>query len=140
MLEARDLHVPHPQGRRAVRRDLDRIFEWFPVLRECRRRPAWALSGGDRQMAAIGRAVMAAPHTLLLDEPFAGLDAAGRARVAAVVRMLKNDQLAVLLTEPDPATAQEIADRAYGLRSGRLVFSGSAAALAYSIAFKESYD
>jgi branched-chain amino acid transport system ATP-binding protein len=128
------------RDRRAVRRDLDRIFEWFPVLREYRRRPAGALSGGHRQMAAIGRAVMAAPRTLLLDEPFVGLDAADRAAVAAVVRMLKTDQLAVLLTEPDPETAQEIADRAYGLRSGRLVFSGSAAALGSSTAFRERYD
>jgi branched-chain amino acid transport system ATP-binding protein len=127
------------RDRRAVRRDLDRIFEWFPVLRACRRRPAEALSGADRQMVAIGRGVMAAPHTLLLGEPFAGLDAAGRARVAAVVRILKDDERAVLLTTPDPATAQEIADRAYGLRSGRLVFSGSAAALAYSAALREGY-
>jgi ABC-type branched-subunit amino acid transport system ATPase component len=52
--------------------------------------------------------------------------------------MLKNDDRAVLLTAPDLATAQEIADRAYGLRSGRLVFSGSAAALAYSAALRES--
>lgn len=127
------------RDRRAVRRDLDRIFEWFPVLRECRRRPAEALSAGNRQMMAIGRAVMAAPIMLLLDEPFVGLDAADRAHVAAVVRRLKNDQLGVLLTEPDPAPAQEIADRAYGLRGGRLVFSGSATALAYSAAVKESY-
>jgi branched-chain amino acid transport system ATP-binding protein len=127
------------RDRRAVRRDLDRIFEWFPVLRECRRRPAGALSGGGRQMVAIGRAAMAAPHTVLLDGPFVGLGAADRARVAAAVRLLKDNQLAVLLTEPDPTTAQEIADRAYGLRGGRLVFSGSAAALAYSAALREGY-
>lgn len=128
------------RDRRAVARDLDRIFEWLPALREHPRLPARSLSGGERQMVALGRVLMAAPQALLLDEPFVGLDAETRVRIAAIVRMLRDDQIAVILTEHGPSEAQEIADRAYGLRSGRVVFSGSAAALARSGAFGEIYD
>jgi len=128
------------RDRRAVARDLDRTFDWFPTLREWRRRPAASLPYGERQMVSIGRALMAAPRVLLLDEPFAGLDAAARAGIAAIVRTLRDDQVTVLLAEHDLARAREVADRAYGLRGGRVVFSGSAAALAHAAAFSEIYD
>jgi branched-chain amino acid transport system ATP-binding protein len=128
------------RDRRAVARDLDRIFDWFPTLREGRRRRAESLSYGDRQIVAFGRVLMAAPQVILLDEPFLGLDAGARVRLAAIVRMLRNDQIAILLAERDLSTARDTADRAYGLRSGRVVFSGSAAALQHSAQFKEVYD
>ncbi len=128
------------RDRGAVARDLDRTFESFPPLAERRRRAAWSLSGGERQMLAIGRTLMAAPRVLLLDEPLVGLDPEARARVASIIRRLREEQLAVLLSEHDRAGAQEIADRAYGLRSGRVVFSGSAASLGHAAAFGEIYD
>lgn len=128
------------RNRREVARDLERVWEWFPALRERRRRLAESLSGGERQMLALGRALMSAPRVLLLDEPLVGLDADARARFAAIVRALRSDHVAIMLTERDLLGVGGMADRAYGLRSGRVVFSGSAAALAHAPAFTEIYD
>lgn len=126
------------RDRGAVARDLHQIFEWFPQLSE--RRAAASLSGGERQMLTIGRALMSAPRVLLLDEPLIGLDTEARARFAAIIRRLREEQVAVLLSEHDLAGVRQMADRAYGLRSGRVVFSGSAAALQHAAAFREIYD
>jgi len=128
------------RDRRAVARDLERACEWFPALKERQRGPAEALSGGERQMLALGRVLMAAPQVLLLDEPLTGLDAESRRCIVAVINMMKAQQAVVLVCEHDPAAIQEIADRAYGLKAGRIVFSGSAEALVHTAAFTESYD
>jgi len=128
------------RDQRAVVRDLERIWEWFPALKGRERGRAAALSGAEREMLALGRVLMAAPRVLLLDEPLAGLDAALRRRVVEVIGAMKAQQTTVLVTEHDPAGIRELADRAYGLKAGRIVFSGSAEALVRTAAFTEGYD
>lgn len=128
------------RDRGAVARDLERVFAWFPPLRGRGRHLAGSLSGGERQMLALGRALMAGPRVLLLDEPFVGLDADARARLAAIVRMIRNEHVAVVLTERDLFGVRDLADRAYGLRGGRIVFSGSPAAMERAAALSELYD
>lgn len=128
------------RDRDAVARNLERVLDWFPALKERRGGPAGALSGSERQMLALGRILMAAPRVLLLDEPLTGLDAEDRRRVVSVLRIVKDQQAVVVLSEHDPAGIRGIADRAYGLKAGRVVFSGSAEALAQTTAFTEIYD
>lgn len=128
------------RDRREVARDLARVLEWFPALRERRRRPAESLSAGERQMLALGRALLSAPQVLLLDEPLAGLPADARAHIVAIVRMLRNEHVAVLLAEHDLSGVRDIADRVYGLRGGRIVGSGPPAALERAGAFRAIYD
>ena len=128
------------RDREAVARDLERVFEWFPALKDRPRRPAGALSGGERQWLAIGRILMSAPRVLLLDEPLAGLGAEERRRVVSVIHIVKERETVVVLSEHDPAGIREIADRAYGLKAGRVVFSGSVEALVATSAFTEVYD
>ena len=128
------------RDREAVARDLARVFEWFPALEARPRRPAGALSGGDRQLLAFGRILMSAPRVLLLDEPLAGLDAGERRRVVSAINVVKGQEAVVVLSEHDPAGIREIADRAYGLKGGRVVFSGSVEALVRTSAFTEVYD
>jgi branched-chain amino acid transport system ATP-binding protein len=128
------------RDREAVARDLERVFEWFPALTEGREGPAGTLSGSARQMLAIGRILMSAPRAILLDEPLAGLDAEDRRRVVSVITIVKERPAVVVLSEHDPAGIREVADRAYGLKAGRVVFSGSAEALVLTTAFTEIYD
>lgn len=128
------------RDQRAVAHDLDRIWEWFPALKGRERGRAASLSGAEREMLAMARALMAAPRVLLLDEPLAGLDAEARRRVVEVIGAVKAQQATVLVSEHDPAGIREFADRAYGLKAGRIAFSGSVEALMRTAAFTEGYD
>ncbi len=126
--------------RSAVGQDLARVFEWFPQLRQRPRRAAEALSGIERRQLALGRALMSAPRVLLLDEPLVGLDAEARARFAAIFVTLRNERAAILVAEHDLSAIGTLADRAYVLRSGRIAFSGSPAALEHAQTFAEIYE
>jgi branched-chain amino acid transport system ATP-binding protein len=110
---------------RAARNDrLDRVYAIFPVLRARRRQVAGTLSGGEQQMAAIGRALMAGPRLLLLDEPSLGLAPAIVERVFEVIVELHRAGTAVLLVEQNVAKTLAVADRAYVLSEGRIVAAG----------------
>jgi branched-chain amino acid transport system ATP-binding protein len=128
------------KDREALPGDLERILARFPALREKLARPAADLSGGERQMVVLGRALLAAPRILLLDEPLFGLDAAARGRALDIIRASQDDRRAILLAEHDLPAVQALAGRVYGLRAGRVVFAGSAAALDTAAAFSEIYD
>ncbi len=128
------------RDRRAVARDLERVLDLFPALRERQQRFPESLSRGERQLLMLGRALMSAPRVLLLDEPLIALDGQARQDVLHLIRALRDDGVAVLVTEHDLPGVQAMADRAYGLRAGRVVFSGSAAALEHAAAFHEIYD
>ena len=91
-------------------------------------------------MVVLGRALLAAPRILLLDEPLFGLHAADRHRVLDIIRVLADEGRAILLAEHDLPAVKTLNGRVYGLRAGRLVFAGSAATLDTAAAFAENYD
>ncbi len=120
--------------------DYDRVYEMFPPLAERRRRTASTLSGGERQMLVIGRALMARPRLLLLDEPSLGLAPRITAQIMHLLRGLCDDTgLTVLLVEQNARSALSIADRAVVLNLGRVVASGPASDLAGDEQLRHAY-
>jgi branched-chain amino acid transport system ATP-binding protein len=106
---------------------VERVCILFPMLRELLDAPAGALSGGQQQMLAIGRALMAEPKLLLLDEPSMGLAPNIVDQVLGAIRALQQDRLTILLVEQNASAALAISDRAYVLETGRISLSGKAA-------------
>lgn len=119
-------------GRRSARARSarERVFELFPVLSERQSQQAGLLSGGEQQMLAIGRALMAGPKLLLLDEPSLGLAPQMVGRIASVVRDIAQQGTAVLLVEQNAAVALDLADTAYVLEVGEVRLTGDAKQLA----------
>jgi branched-chain amino acid transport system ATP-binding protein len=122
-----------------IDRDLDEVYATFPALAEKRHIAAGALSGGQQQMLAIGRALMARPKLLLLDEPSMGLAPMLAQQILANVAALKTRGLTVLLVEQNAHAALAIADRAYVLETGRVTLSGESAVLRDDARVKEAY-
>jgi branched-chain amino acid transport system ATP-binding protein len=122
-----------------IARDLDEVYATFPALAEKRQIAAGALSGGQQQMLAIGRALMARPKLLLLDEPSMGLAPMLAEQILANVAALKARGLTVLLVEQRAHAALAIADRAYVLETGRITLSGDSAALREDARVREAY-
>jgi branched-chain amino acid transport system ATP-binding protein len=107
-----------------VRADLDEVYSTFPVLAERRDTVAGALSGGQQQMLAIGRALMARPKLVLLDEPSMGLAPVLVEQIFSIISGLKTRGLTILLIEQNANAALAIADRGYVIETGRIVMSG----------------
>jgi branched-chain amino acid transport system ATP-binding protein len=112
-----------------VDRDMAEIFAMFPILKEKRNLSAGGLSGGQQQMLAIGRALMARPACLLLDEPSMGMAPILVAQILDVVKNLKSLGVTVLLVEQNAYAALRIADRGYVMETGRITMAGPAAEL-----------
>ncbi|GHG42752.1 ABC transporter ATP-binding protein [Streptomyces zaomyceticus] len=127
------------RGREDARRATAEVYELFPVLAERRGQAAGLLSGGEQQMLAIGRALMARPRLLLLDEPSLGLAPLVVARIAEVVRHINAQGTGVLLVEQNAALALELADHAYVLDVGRIRLEGPAAELSRSDEVRRLY-
>ncbi len=111
--------------RRRAAEDLDRVYALFPKLAARRTQLAGTLSGGEQQMLAIGRALMARPKVMLLDEPSMGLAPVIVQEVFETVRRLKADGMTMLLVEQFARTALEVADRAYVMERGKIVVEGT---------------
>jgi branched-chain amino acid transport system ATP-binding protein len=112
-----------------ARRDLEHVYELFPRLEERRHQQAGTLSGGEQQMLAIGRALMARPKLMLLDEPSMGLAPVIVQEVFRTIRRLKAEGMTMLLVEQFAQTALEVADFAYVMERGRIAIAGTPAEL-----------
>ncbi|HSE78210.1 MAG TPA: ABC transporter ATP-binding protein [Alphaproteobacteria bacterium] len=127
------------KARQSRAQNLERVYGMFPVLRQRRRQTAGTLSGGQQQMVAIGRAIMACPQLLLIDEPSLGLAPAIVDQVFTVIRDIHASGVAILLIEQNVAQALAIANRAYVLEGGRIVSHGAPADLLRQKHVREAY-
>lgn len=118
---------------------LKEVYELFPVLEERRNQPAATLSGGQQQMVAIGRALMARPRLLMLDEPSLGLDPKTTARVFSAVEKIRESGVAVLIVEQDAVKTLRLADRAYVLESGEVSLQGTGSELLENPKVRSAY-
>jgi branched-chain amino acid transport system ATP-binding protein len=123
----------------AIRRDLEATFERFPRLAERRQQMAGSLSGGEQQMLAIGRALMARPQLLMLDEPSLGLAPLLVEDVFRIIAELKSQGATILLVEQNARKALQIADYAYVMEGGRIAQEGPAAQLRNDPRIVEAY-
>ena len=114
----------------AITQDWELVFQLFPVLKKRLRQPVGTLSGGEQQMVAIGRGLMAHPRLLLMDEPFQGLAPMMVREVMRVIAKLKERGLTVLVVEQNVRAVLAIADRGYVMEEGHIVLSGLSAKLA----------
>ncbi len=122
-----------------VKSDFDRIIAFFPALRDKLARDAGTLSGGEQQMVAIARGLMARPKVLMIDEPSLGLAPKIVDRLMDICREINRDGTAVLLVEQDVLVALEIAQRGYVLENGRVTLAGEAEALAREPSLRKAY-
>ena len=122
-----------------IARDLARQFETFPRLRERRAQTAGTLSGGEQQMLAIGRALMARPKLLLLDEPSMGLAPRLVAKIFDIVREIASQGVTILLVEQNARLALEVANRGYVMESGSITLAGEAKGLLENPKVREAY-
>lgn len=127
------------QGKRDGATDLANIYALFPRLHERRRQQAGTLSGGERQMLAMGRALMARPKLLLLDEPSLGLAPLVTREIFRIIDRLRTDGVSILLVEQNASAALQLADYAYVMESGSFVLEGPAEELARNERVIEAY-
>ncbi len=126
-------------ARAARAASLERVYGLFPILRDKRRQPAGELSGGQQQMVAIGRALMARPRIVLFDEPSLGLAPTVVDDMFDIIAKVRDDGAAVLLVEQNVLKALDVADRAYVLEQGRIVAQGLPGDLLKQPHIREAY-
>ena len=120
--------------------DMEKVYQYFPRLRERHAQQAGTLSGGEQQMLAIGRALMGRPRLLLLDEPSFGLAPLVVKDIFAIMRRINQEQgVSILLVEQNAKLALDIADTAYLLETGRVVLSGPSSDMRHNDAVRRAY-
>jgi len=129
----------HRSDRNALQPDFDRLFAIFPRLQERRTQKAGSMSGGEQQMLAIARGLIAQPKCLLLDEPTLGLAPLIVQEISHIIRDLARRGMTILLAEQNAAMALDVADRAYVLETGRVSLEGTGAELAGNEAVRRNY-
>ncbi len=128
------------RDRAGIRQDLERVFSYFPILAQRQRQAAGSLSGGEQQMLAIGRGLMARPRLLLLDEPSLGLAPLVTREIFRIIRTInEREGLTVLLVEQNARLALDIARKGYVLETGRVVLSDLAENLRRNEEVRRSY-
>jgi len=123
----------------SYKKELENVFKLFPVLKDRANQLGWSLSGGEQQMLAMGRGLMARPRLLLLDEPSLGLAPKLVQSVFDTIRAINEQGTTILLVEQNAYAALQIANRGYVLENGRIVLSGPAKDLASDEKVKEAY-
>ncbi|MBQ8851487.1 MAG: ABC transporter ATP-binding protein, partial [Oscillibacter sp.] len=129
----------YTRGAKVPAEELEKIFDYFPRLKERRRQVAGTLSGGEQQMLAMGRALMSSPQLLMLDEPSMGLAPILVEQIFDIIRELHKAGTTILLVEQNAQAALSVADRGYVLETGKIVTSGTGAELLSSPAIKKAY-
>ena len=127
------------KDRQRVGEDLERVFELFPVLKERRKQEGGTLSGGEQQMLAIGRALMARPRLLLLDEPSLGLAPIIVEKIFSIIQEISQQDTTILLVEQNAYMALSLANRGYVIETGRVVLENSSSELMNDTRVKEAY-
>ncbi len=127
------------RDRAGIKKDMEQVYELFPRLLERLKQQAGTLSGGEQQMLAMGRALMAKPKLLLLDEPSMGLAPLLVKTIFRIIEEIKATGTTILLVEQNAHLALSIADRAYVMETGRIVLSGTANELTESEEVKMAY-
>jgi branched-chain amino acid transport system ATP-binding protein len=127
------------RGRERRAQNLDKVYETFPRLKERVTQLAGTLSGGEQQMLAIGRGLMAEPRLLILDEPSLGLSPLLVEEMFGLISQLRSGGLAVLLVEQNVGQSLDIADRAYVMENGQIRFTGTPAELLASHTLRQAY-
>ena len=128
------------RNRGEVEADFDRMYAYFPRLKERRHQQAGTLSGGEQQMLAVSRALMLRPKLLLLDEPSFGLAPLIVKEIFGIFKQInEKEKVSILLVEQNAAMALDLADRAYLLETGQIVLSGSATEIKQNDAVRRSY-
>jgi branched-chain amino acid transport system ATP-binding protein len=127
------------RDRQGIRRDLDHVMELFPILAQRRQQAGGTLSGGEQQMLAISRALMARPRLLLLDEPSLGLAPLVIRQIFEMIRRINREGTTVFLVEQNANQALKLAHRGYVLENGRVVLNDTAAELLDNAAVKRAY-
>jgi branched-chain amino acid transport system ATP-binding protein len=126
-------------ARADIERDLEEIYTLFPILKERAGQDATTLSGGEQQMCAIGRGLMARPQLLMIDELSLGLAPRAVDRLADALREINRTGVTILLVEQDVLTAFELADHAYVVETGRISMNGATSALADDPRIRQAY-
>jgi len=128
------------RDKREVERDFERIYGYFPRLKERRHQQAGTLSGGEQQMLAVSRALMLRPRLLLLDEPSFGLAPLVVREIFSIMRTInQSEKVSILLVEQNAAMALDLADHAYVIETGRVVLSGTSDEIKQDEAVRRSY-
>ena len=122
-----------------TKRDLENVYTHFPILKERSKQPAGSLSGGQQQMLAVGRALMANPRLLLLDEPSLGLAPMMVAEIAKIITDIRQRGLTIILVEQNAYMALKIADKGYVLETGSIVLADDSKELLYNEHVKKAY-
>ena len=128
-----------PRDGAAVTADLERVFGHFPILAERRRQAAGTLSGGEQQMLAIGRALMARPRLILFDEPSLGLAPTVIETMFQIIAGIQREGTTVLMVEQNAYMALQLASRAYVMETGRITLEGPASDLMQNDHVKKAY-
>jgi branched-chain amino acid transport system ATP-binding protein len=128
-----------PEWKKELQEDLDRVYTLFPRLKERQSQAGGTLSGGEQQMLSIGRALMARPRLLLLDEPSMGLAPMFIQQIFKIIREIQTQGVSILLVEQNAAQALSCANRAYIMETGNIVKEGSGKELLNDEAIKKAY-
>jgi len=139
VLENLELGAYLRRDKKEIAKDLQMVYEHFPILHTRRKQAAGTLSGGEQQMLAIGRALMSRPRILLLDEPSMGLAPLLVQEIFNIIGNINNNGTTVLLVEQNASMALRIAHRAYVMETGSIVLSGTGADLMQSEDIKKAY-